>query len=327
MNLLLLFPNIAGITPKKDTSFAIALAAQAMHINLYYAEPSNLFLETSADTSAKANAADLTIQAAPLKVQDTQREQLFYTLGARTPYPATHFDAILIRTDPPFDSAYLYTTQLLQYAANKGAKVYNPPHILQAYNEKLAAFHFAPFMPATLVSQDTAAIAAFLATHQDIVVKPLDGFGGQGIFRLKASDPNTRAILETFQGAHIVAQAYLPDIAAGDKRILIVDGEVMPYLLARHAADGETRANLAAGGQGVARELTANEYAIAAPVAAWAKAHDLLLVGLDVIGDKITEVNLTSPTCMREIAAQTGFDIAERVCGALLKKTTENRAR
>jgi glutathione synthase len=230
------------------------------------------------------------------------------------------FDAVVMRTDPPFDQAYLYATWLLEMAERQGARVFNRPQSLRDYNEKLAIARFPQFIAPTLVSNDAGLIRAFLAEHGDIVVKPLNAMGGSGIFRLRPDDANLGAILETVtrNGAEtIMAQRYLPAIKDGDKRILVIDGEVVPYCLARIPAEGETRGNLAAGGTGVARPLTDRDLEIACSLGPTLKQAGLLLVGLDVIGDCLTEVNVTSPTCFQEISQQTGFDVAAMFVDAL----------
>ncbi len=230
------------------------------------------------------------------------------------------FDAVIMRTDPPFDQAYLYATWLLEMAERQGARVFNRPQSLRDYNEKLAIARFPQFIAPTLVSNDAALIRAFLAEHGDIVVKPLNAMGGSGIFRLRPDDANLGAILETVtrNGAEtIMAQRYLPAIKDGDKRILIIDGDAVPYCLARIPAEGETRGNLAAGGSGVARPLTEHDWEIARALGPTLKQAGLLLVGLDVIGDCLTEVNVTSPTCFQEITQQTGFEVAAMFVDAL----------
>jgi glutathione synthase len=232
------------------------------------------------------------------------------------------FDAVIMRTDPPFDQAYLYATWLLEMAERQGATVFNRPQSLRDYNEKLAIARFPQFIAPTLVSNDAALIRGFLAEQGDIIVKPLNAMGGAGVFRLRPQDPNLGAILETLtrNGAEtIMAQRYLPEISDGDKRILVIDGEAVPYCLARIPAEGETRGNLAAGGTGVARPLSERDWEIARTLGPTLKAAGLLLVGLDVIGECLTEVNVTSPTCFQEITQQTGFDVAAMFVDALEK--------
>jgi glutathione synthase len=230
------------------------------------------------------------------------------------------FDAVIMRTDPPFDQAYLYATWLLEMAERQGARVFNRPQSLRDYNEKLAIARFPQFIAPTLVSNDAVLIREFLAEQGDIVVKPLNAMGGSGIFRLRPGDANLGAILETVTrngGETIMAQRYLPEIKDGDKRILLINGEAVPYCLARIPAEGETRGNLAAGGTGVARPLTEHDWEIARTLGPTLKQAGLLLVGLDVIGECLTEVNVTSPTCFQEITQQTGFDVAAMFVDAL----------
>ena len=244
----------------------------------------------------------------------------WFTAEARAWRALSDFDAVLMRTDPPFDQAYLTATWLLDMAEREGARVFNRPQALRDYNEKLALARFPEFIAPTLVSADAGLIRDFLAEQGDIVVKPLNAMGGAGVFRLRPGDPNLGAILETStrHGAEaVMAQRYLPAIADGDKRILVIDGEAVPYCLARIPAEGETRGNLAAGGHGEARPLTARDWEIGRALGPALKAAGIFLAGLDVIGDTLTEVNVTSPTCFQEITQQTGFDVAARFMDAL----------
>jgi glutathione synthase len=244
----------------------------------------------------------------------------WYKAGERAPHHLASFDAVIMRKDPPFDSEYLYATHLLEHAERCGAKVFNKPRALRDYNEKLAILRFAEFTAPTLVSSRDTDIRAFLHEHGDIVVKPLDGMGGAGIFRLRPDDPNIGAILETqtLDGrVTLMAQRYLPAIKEGDKRVLLIAGKPVDWCLARIPKQGETRGNLAAGGTGVARPLTARDREIAESLGPRLAAEGLLLVGLDVIGDTLTEVNVTSPTCFQELAAQSGIDVAALFIDAL----------
>jgi glutathione synthase len=230
------------------------------------------------------------------------------------------FDAVLMRTDPPVDTNYLLATQLLGIAEANGARVLNRPACLRDFNEKLAILNFPQFIAPTLVTADAAEIGHFLAEHGDIIVKPLTEMGGSGIFRLTLADPNRNAILETLtQHGYraIMAQRYLPEILDGDKRILLIDGEVVPWALARIPRAGETRGNLAAGGTARAQALSGRDCDIAETIAPWARANGIFLAGLDVIGDCLTEINVTSPTGFQEITAQTGHDVAAQFIAAI----------
>lgn len=230
--------------------------------------------------------------------------------------PLSFFDVVMMRKDPPFDAEYLYATHLLALAEQQGVGICNSPQALRDYNEKLAILRHPEWIAPTLVARTTELIQEFLAEHQDIILKPLDGMGGAGIYRLKANDPNLNVILEVWtqhETRTIMAQRYLPEIAQGDKRVLLVGGKPVPYALARIPQAGETRGNLAAGGRGVAQALSANDIAIAEALGPELRAAGLNLVGLDIIGDCLTEINVTSPTCMREICAQTDCNPAELV--------------
>jgi glutathione synthase len=230
------------------------------------------------------------------------------------------FDAVLMRKDPPFDSEYLYSTHLLEAAERAGAKVFNAARALRDHNEKLAITEFAQFAVPTLVSREPEALRAFQVEFGDVVLKPLDGMGGTSIFRVKTGDPNLNVIIETITqlGTRtVMAQRYIPEIKDGDKRVLLIGGQPVPYALARIPKAGESRGNLAAGGTGVARPLTDGDRAIAAALGPTLAARGLLLVGLDVIGAHLTEVNVTSPTCFVEITQQTGFNVAGMFIDAL----------
>jgi glutathione synthase len=234
--------------------------------------------------------------------------------------PLRDFAAVLMRKDPPFDIEFLNATLLLSRAVQNGARVINDPQALRDHNEKLATAEFVDFLVPTLVTRDAALIREFQREHGDVVVKPLDGMGGTGVFRLTPGDLNTNSILETLthNGTRtIMAQRFIPQIAAGDKRVLLINGQAVPYCLARIPPPGESRGNLAVGGIGRAQPLSDADQRIAAAVGPVLAARGLLLVGLDIIGDYITEVNVTSPTCFVEIASQTGFDVAGTFVDAL----------
>lgn len=243
-------------------------------------------------------------------------DEPWYAAGEAQRVPLTAFDAVLMRQDPPFDFEYVTATWLLEAAVAAGARVFNDPRAIRDHSEKLAITEFPQFTPTSLVARDPADIHAFIDELGDVILKPLDGMGGSQIFRVGAADPNRNVIVETLthEGTRtIMAQRYLPAIVDGDKRVLIVGGEVVPYALARIPKAGETRGNLAAGGRGVAMAITAREREIAEYLAPILWQRGLLIVGLDVIGGHLTEINVTSPTCMVEIADQAGFDVAALV--------------
>jgi glutathione synthase len=236
------------------------------------------------------------------------------------PQALRDFDAVVMRKDPPFDSEYFYATHLLEQAEREGAKVFNKPSALRNHPEKLAILEFAQFISPTLVTRDAQAIRAFHAVHRDIILKPLDGMGGMGIFRVKDDALNLGAIIETLnrEGAQtVMVQKFLPAIAQGDKRVLVIGGKVVPYCLARIPQGGEVRGNLAAGGKGVAQAISARDQEIAEAIGPVLAERGLLLIGLDVIGDNLTEINVTSPTCFQEIFDQTGCDVAALFIDAL----------
>lgn len=301
---------IGSIKTAKDSTFALLLEAQSRSHRLHYIRPGGLGL---ADARTQAHCAPLRVH------EDPDR---WHTLGAFVDRPLANFDVVLMRTDPPVDAAYLHDTQILSLAQREGVLVVNDPRGLRDLNEKLAAFEFPQCCPPTLVSRNAAALRAFVAEQGQAVLKPLDGMGGRSIFRASAGDPNLNVILETLiygglagssyanPGHLVMAQRYLPEIRDGDKRILLIDGEPVPYCLARIPQGSEFRANLAAGGRGEGRPLTARDRWIAAQVGPELKRRGMLLVGLDVIGDWLTEVNVTSPTCIRELDAQFGLNIA-----------------
>jgi glutathione synthase len=264
---------------------------------------------------------DGAVLARTVRLELREQDEAWY---AAHPTPAAAplqaFDAVLMRKDPPFDIEFLNATLLLSRAVAQGAHVINDPQALRDHNEKLAIAEFPEFVVPTLVTRDVALIKAFCAEQHDVVVKPLDGMGGTGVFRLTPGDLNTNSILETLT-AHgtrtIMAQRFIPEIAEGDKRVLLIAGEAVPYSLARVPAPGESRGNLAAGGIGRAQPLSAADRRIAAAVGPALAGRGLLLVGLDIIGDYMTELNVTSPTCFVEIAAQTGFNVAGTFMDAL----------
>jgi glutathione synthase len=267
------------------------------------------------------------VDAAVRDIQLTGGEDPWFT-GPSTddaPRRALHtFDAVIMRKDPPFDSEFFYATHLLEQAEREGARVFNKPGALRDHPEKLAILEFPQFIGPTLVTRDARQVRRFHAQHRDIILKPLDGMGGMGIFRVREDGLNLGGIIETLNrdGAQtLMVQKFLPAISEGDKRVLVIGGRPVPYCLARIPQGGEVRGNLAVGGLGVARELTARDREIAEALGPILAARGLLLVGLDVIGDSLTEINVTSPTCFREISDQSGFDVAAMFLDALEQAT------
>jgi glutathione synthase len=263
------------------------------------------------DQRVEADARELTLTSDPYH---------WYEAGEPTQQPLAAFDAVIMRKDPPFDMEYVYSTYLLEIAQTQGARVFNDPRAIRDHNVKLAIARFGEFTAPTIVTRREPLLREFLAAHGDIVLKPLDGMGGASIFRLHRNDPNIGVVIETlthYGRRTIMAQRYIPEISQGDKRILLIDGAPVPYCLARIPKPGESRGNLAAGGRGVAQPLSERDREIARHLGPQLAAKGLLLVGLDVIGSYLTEVNVTSPTCFREIMDQTGFNAAGMMLDAV----------
>ncbi|MCH8502420.1 MAG: glutathione synthase [Aliidiomarina sp.] len=300
---------IASITTYKDTSFRIALEAQARGYELLYLELADMFIEQG---TAKARVR-------PLQVWD--RSDNYYQLGADEIVNMGDLDVIFMRKDPPFDIEFVYATHILDLAARDGALVVNRPQSLRDCSEKLFTAWFPDLIPATLVSRSAKQIREFHQQHKDIIVKPLDGMGGASIFRVDEQGSNLGVIIETLTNhgkRFAMVQEYLPAIKDGDKRILIINGEPVPYSLARIPSAGETRGNLAAGGSGRPQPLSNSDLALANKIGPVLKEKGLYLVGLDVIGDRITEINVTSPTCMREIENAYQINIAGQLFDAVI---------
>ena len=294
----------------KDTTFAIMREAAARGHELYVMRQEDLLWR---DGVVSGNACGL---------QLTGDKAQWYRRGDAAETPLQGFDAVLMRKYPPFDMEYVYSTYLLELAEAQGARVFNRPRAIRDYNEKMAIARFPQFTVPSLVTRQEKLIRGFLAEHRDIILKPLDGMGGASVFRIHEEDHNVSVIIEmlTHYGRRtIMAQRFIPEIRDGDKRVLLIGGNAVPYSLARIPRPGETRGNLAAGGTGVARELTPRDREIAAALGPELHAQGLLLVGLDVIGDYLTEVNVTSPTCFQEITEQTGFNVAGMMLDALEK--------
>lgn len=301
LDIVVAMDPIGSIKIAKDSTFAMLLEGQRRGHRLHYVLPGGLSMH---DGIAVARLA-------PLSVRDDPAS--WHELGQPSPRALGPGDVVLMRKDPPVDADYLHDSQILGFAQRQGARVVNDPQGLRDCNEKLAALEFPQCCPPTLVSRDAGALKAFVAAHGDAVLKPLDGMGGRSIFRARHGDANLNVILETLTdgGRHLaMAQRYLAEIRDGDKRILLVDGEPVPYCLARIPQGDEFRGNLAAGGRGEGRALSARDRWIAAQVGPEMKRRGMLFVGLDVIGDYLTEVNVTSPTCIRELDAQFGLNIA-----------------
>ena len=309
MRILFVADPLASFKIYKDTTFAMMREAQRRGHEVWACEPHQLLWQSGQRVSAQMQHVHLTGDA------DT-----WFTEVSAGVQALADFDAIVMRKDPPFDSEYFYATHLLEQAEREGAKVFNQPAALRNHPEKLAILEFAQFISPTLVTRSAEAIRAFHAEHHDIILKPLDGMGGMGIFRVKADGLNLGAIIETLNrdGAQtVMVQKFIPAIEQGDKRVLVIGGRVVPYCLARIPQGGEVRGNLAAGGKGVAQPISARDREIAEALGPVLAARGLLLVGLDVIGDCLTEVNVTSPTCFQEITDQTGFDVVSMFVDAL----------
>lgn len=309
---------IADITFKKDTTLAMLWAAQSRGASLYYMEQEDLYLEHGRSM-------------ARLRALSAFRDpQHWHELGEPRATPLAELDVILMRKDPPVDSHFLNAVHLLGFAEREGVLVVNPTRALLECNEKLFAQQFPQCVPPTLVACSDTVLRAFHAEHGDVIFKPLDGMGGTGIFHVQPDGRNIGAIIETLTERgrrQIMAQRYLPEIKDGDTRILLIDGEPVPYGLARVPMAGETRGNLAAGGQGRARELTARDHWLIEQVQPMIRDKGLMFVGLDVIGDYITEINVTSPTCVREIDDQRGTDIAGLLMDVVERRLGELRLR
>ena len=309
MNILFIVDPLASFKIKKDTSFAMMREAQKRGHSITACEVPHI--QWQRGECVKAQVQDLLL---------TGDANTWYEVTASRQAWLKDFDAIIMRKDPPFDSEFFYATHLLSQAEREGAKVFNKASALRDHPEKLAIMEFPEFIGPTLVTRSADAIKAFHAEHQDIILKPLDGMGGMGIFRVGADGMNLGSIIETLNldGAQsVMVQKFLPAIAQGDKRVLIIGGKPVPFCLARIPQGGEVRGNLAAGGKGVAQPLTDKDRAIAETIGPILAARGLLLIGLDVIGTSVTEINVTSPTCFQEIFDQTGCDVAAIFIDAL----------
>ncbi|MBM96453.1 MAG: glutathione synthase [Oceanospirillaceae bacterium] len=294
----------------KDTTLALLNSAQGKGCDLYYMEQQDLYIDNGV---AMGSMCSLSV---------SMNEKNWFEKGESKRLPLSELDIILMRKDPPFDSEFIYSTYILELAEQAGVLIANKPASLRDCNEKVFATHFPHLMTPTLVTRRADLLKDFHTEHQDVIFKPLDGMGGSSIFRIKPQDPNLSVIIETLtlQGQQqIMAQKFIPDITEGDKRILMINGEPVPYCLARIPAKGETRGNLAAGGRGETRPLSDADRRIAEEIGPILKEKGLYFVGLDVIGSQLTEINVTSPTCVREISRDSGIDVAGQLIDCLLE--------
>ncbi len=309
MNLLFVADPLESFKVYKDTTFAMMREAQRRGHTVAACEPADLVWRSGGQVEARVREITL-----------TGTEEEWFAERRSVVQALAGFDAIVMRKDPPFDSEYFYATHLLQQAEREGARVFNKPAALRDHPEKLAIMEFPQFTSPTLVTRGEQAVRDFHAEHRDIILKPLDGMGGMGIFRVKDDGLNLGAIIETLNAGGattLMVQRFVPEISEGDKRVLVIGGQPVPFCLARIPQGGEVRGNLAAGGKGVAQPLSARDREIAEALGPVLAARGLLLVGLDVIGECLTEINVTSPTCFQEITQQTGFDVAAMFVDAL----------
>ena len=310
MRLLFVADPLESFKPYKDSTFAMMREAARRGHEIWACESADLTWRRGGHVVAR-RARAITL---------TGEEPRWFETVSEGEVVLAQTAAVLMRKDPPFDSEYFYATHLLGQAEREGARVFNAPAALREHPEKLAILEFPQVIPPTLVTRSAEAVRAFHDEHRDIVLKPLDGMGGMGIFRVGADGLNLGSIIETLNAGGtrtLMVQRYLPEIADGDKRVLLIGGQPVPYCLARIPQGSEIRGNLAVGGKGVARPLSEGDWRIAQSLGPVLAARGLLLVGLDVIGEHVTEINVTSPTCFQEIAQQTGFDVAGMFVDAL----------
>lgn len=305
---------IASINYHKDSTLAMLLAAQSRGWPLYYMEMDDLSLQNG---EAWARMRPLQVMADP---------NGWYQLGEVEEAPLHQLNCLLMRKDPPFDMEYIYATYMLELAERRGSLVVNRPASLRDANEKVFTSYFPRCSPPTLVSRRKEAIRGFMEQHGEVILKPLEGMGGASIFKLTRDDPNASVVIETLTAhgsRYAMAQRFIPEISAGDKRILLIDGEPVPYALARIPAQGELRGNLAAGGRGEGVELSERDHWICQQLAPTLREKGLMFVGIDVIGDYLTEINVTSPTCIRELDKQYGLDIGGQLMDAIERRLEE----
>ena len=310
MNLLFILDPLETLKIEKDSSFVMMREAQHRGHEIWAATPKNLkFLNNKVIVSAE-------------QLKLNEKSKVWYEVIESRDLSSSSLDGIIMRKDPPFDMEYVYSTYLLEAMENEKCQVFNRPQSIRDFNEKLAITKYPQFIAPTLVTADIATIKPFIQEHKEVVLKPLDGMGGSSVFRSRPDDPNLGVILETLSelgNRTIMIQKFIPQISAGDKRVLVIDGEPVPYSLARIPQGSDHRGNLAAGGRGEAMALTDREKEISNALGQELSAKGLLLVGLDIIGDYLTEINVTSPTCMREIQDQTGFDVPKMFIDSIEK--------
>lgn len=316
MNLLFILDPLETLNIEKDTSFVMMREAQHRGHKVWAATPKDLkFLNNKVIVSAE-------------QLKLNEESKVWYVVIESKDLSSSSLDGIIMRKDPPFDMEYVYSTYLLEAMENEGCRVFNRPQSIRDFNEKLAITKYPQFIAPTLVTADIATIKSFIQEHNEVVLKPLDGMGGSSVFRSRPDDPNLGVILETLSelgNRTIMIQKFIPQISAGDKRVLVIDGEPVPYSLARIPQGSDHRGNLAAGGRGEAMALTDREREISNALGQELSAKGLLLVGLDIIGDYLTEINVTSPTCMREIQDQTGFDVPKMFIDSIEKHIVEKK--
>jgi glutathione synthase len=315
MRFLFIADPLESFKPKKDSTLAMMVAAQNAGHEIYYAWSESLV------------SFNATVTAQVVKISVDKSSSVWFKKYQESRESLCDFDAVLMRQDPPFSSEYLANTLLLSQAVRLGAKVFNAPNALRDHSEKIAILEFPELIAPTTITRDLSVIREFHQLHKDIIIKPLDGMGGMGVFRVGIDGVNLGSIVETLgnNGTRaLMVQKYIPEIKDGDNRILIINGEPIPYLLARIPQDGDIRGNLAAGGKGVARPLNDNEIAIAKKIGGKLASRGLFLIGVDMIGSYLTEINVTSPTCFVEIFEQTGYDVASTFIGALEKRILES---
>ncbi|MGE0357054.1 MAG: glutathione synthase [Burkholderiales bacterium] len=311
MKIAFLVDPLADLKPRKDSSIAMMREASRRGHEVYALGMADLFV------------LEGTVLARAVPIAVGEGDEAWYRESGAEEVPLAFFDLVMMRKDPPFDAEYYYATLLLERAEAEGARVVNSPRALRDWNEKLAILRFPRYSPPTLVSRDPARVHAFVERHGDVILKKLDGMGGTMIFRVRHDDPNRNVIVETMVGESertIMAQRFVPEISAGDKRVLVIDGQPFPYCLARIPKAGETRGNLATGGTGVAHPLSVRDREIAETVGVELVKAGIVFAGLDVIGDFLTEVNVTSPTCIAEIAQQTGENAAKPLLDAIERR-------